>query len=276
MAADTSGPVKLYLRTFDMLVMLLVALGLVMSACSSSNPVDGETVKASGPPDVQLDVVAEHSRQFDDEVPTRLAGSQEEFVAAGYISGHLQQAGYRVRLDDVPIGDLVSSTNVVALPPGEGAVEYAVIVPYGTGPGVPPQGTDLGLFLELARAMAVRDPDHHVEFVALGGEFAEGSGGNLGSRRYLKILEENDEHPFAITPAVVAGGGFASLGASGDELNRIAERLGLPEARPLNDPLYPSYLRVTEMYSGAHIQHAIATGGAEEVGRVLLELMSGG
>jgi hypothetical protein len=30
------------------------------------------------------------------------------------------------------------------------------------------------------------------------------------------------------------------------------------------------------MYSGAHIQHAIATGGAEEVGRVLLELMSGG
>jgi hypothetical protein len=263
----TSAPTRL---------ALALALALLAGACTSSDPSGDKGPAATGPPEIQLDVVTEHARQFDDEVPQRLAGSQDELVAASYISGHLQQAGYRVRLDDVPVGDLVESTNVVALPPGDGDVQFAIVVPYGTGAGVPPQGEDLGLFLELARALAVRVPDHHVQFVALGAEFAEGSGGSLGSRRYLKLLQENDEHPFVISPAVIAGGGFASLGPAGDDLNSVAQKLGIPKARPLNDPLLASYLRITQMYAEAEIGHAIAAGGAEEVSRVLLEFLSGG
>jgi hypothetical protein len=255
---------------------LIVVLAVVGMACAAPSSSDGDGAVASGPPTVQLDLVDEHARQFDAEVPVRAAGSQEEFVAAGYITGHLQRAGYTVRLDEVPVGDLVVSSNIVALPPGEGDVEFAVVVPYGTGPGVPPQGRDLGLFLELARALAVRAPAHHVEFVALGGEFAEGSGGNLGSRRYLKILQDDDEHPFVITPAIIDAAGFSSPGPEGDELNAIAQRLGIPRSRPLTDPLYPSFVRITQMYADAHVRHAVAAGGADDVGRVLLELLSGG
>ena len=242
---------------------------LAFAACSGG----GETSDRpppSGPAEVRPDVVARHGAQFDGELSERDAGSQSEFAAASYITGHLQQAGYTVKLDPVPVGDLVRSTNVVALPPGGEPVSAVVAIPYDNTPNVPEQGDDLGLFLELARALRVVEPDHHVQFVALGAEYSIRQGGHLGSRRLVNLLLEADEKPPGVTPAIIEGGGFSSLGPQGDELNEVALGLDMEQARPLMDPVTPSLLEITKVFQAAGFSHAVASGGVEEVAEVLL------
>jgi hypothetical protein len=250
---------------------VLVVVALLACSCASTTD-QGEGAKASGPSETRTAIVQDHALQFDREVPTRPAGSQQEFVAAGYITGHLQQAGYRVRLDSVPVGDLVESSNVVALPPGDEDPEFAVVVPYGTGQGSPAQGEDIGLLLELARALAVKDPEHRTEFVALGAAFAPR--GDLGSLRYLKVLHDDDQHPFVIALAVTERGGFAAEGARAADLEAVAERLGFDSGPLIDDSNYPGLFRSIEDYEAAGIDLAIASGGIEDVGAVLLEFLS--
>lgn len=249
---------------------LLVCLAFVGACTGAEEPNASTDTDAEGPAEVQLEVVEEHARQFDEELPERRAGSQEEFAAATYITGHLQQAGYEVRLASVPFKDLVRSTNVVALPPGDGPPKAVVTVLYDTTPDTPPHGRDIGLFLEVARAMRVIEPDHDFQFVALGAEVTAENGGNLGSRRLASELSDLEDRPPVIGLLEVPGGGFTAPGPGGDDLNRIALDLELPRARPLSEPLLPAYLRATEVFVSARIPHAIAAGGIEEIGRVVL------
>lgn len=215
-------------------------------------------------------MVARHGEEFDGDLSERDAGSQKEFAAASYLTGHLQQAGYAVKLDPVPVGDLVRSTNVVALPPGGEPITAVVAIPYDNTPNVPPQGQDLGLFLEIARALRVVEPEHHVQFVALGAEYSIRQGGHLGSRRLVSALLEDESDVPALTPSVVDGGGFSSLGPQGDELNEVALGLETEPARPLTDPVTPSLLEITKVFQAAGLDHAIASGGIEEVADVLV------
>ncbi|MDP9069089.1 MAG: hypothetical protein M3N53_12200 [Actinomycetota bacterium] len=245
----------------------------VLAACTGSEAEPAARADAPGPAEVQLDAVEEHARQFDEDLPQRPAGSQQEFAAATYITGHLQQAGYEVRLASVPYKDLVRSTNVVALPPGGEPIEAVVTVLYDTTPSTPPHGRDIGLFLEIARALRVEEPNHRVQFVALGAEVTAENGGNLGSRALAEELAELEEKPPVIGLLEVPGGGFRAPGPAGDDLNRIALDLDLPLARPLSEPLLPAYLRATTIYAGERIPHAVAAGGVEEVGRVVLEFL---
>ncbi len=262
MAADT--------RRMSRIAIALVAVILSLGGCTGDVDPPAESPAATGPDEVELATVQEHARQFDDELPERPAGSQEEFAAASYITGHLQQAGYEVMLTSVPFKDLVRSTNVVALPPGGGPIDAVVTVLYDTTGSTPPYGVDIGLFLEIARAARVVEPDHNVQFVALGAEVTTQGGGNLGSRQLASELADLDPKPPVIGLLEVPGGGFKAPGPAGDDLNRVALEMDLPDARPLSEPLIPAYLRASQVFSSAGVPHAIAAGGIEEIGRVVL------
>ena len=162
------------------------ALIVVLAACGGDASRPSE-VDPSGPPSVRRDVVQDHAAQFDNELSERLAGSQQEQAASQYVLGHLQQAGYFVQLDAVPVGDLVESTNLVALPPSGEDPETIVTVAYDSPGESTASGAAVGTFLELARALYAAAPDHRVEFVALG---AETSAEHLGSRRLAQQLRE--------------------------------------------------------------------------------------
>lgn len=253
----------------------MAAVLVVTGACTGAPEEAPPGEAPGGPAEVQLEAVEEHAAQFDEDLPERPAGSQQEFAAATYITGHLQRAGYEVRLASVPYKDLVRSTNVVALPPGGEPIEAVVTVLYDTAPSMQPTGRDIGLFLELARAMRVEEPEHRIQFVALGAELTTENGGSLGSKTLAAELTDLEEKPPVIGLLEVGSGGFRAPGPAGDELNQIALDMDLPSARPLSKPLLPAYLRSTQVFIDAGIPHAIAAGGIEEVGRVVLAYLSG-
>lgn len=194
-----------------------IVVALSLGACTgagSATPVSS----ASGRPEVDKRAIAEHAAQFDEKLPSRPPGSQQEFAAAAYILAHLQQAGYVARLDSVPFDNDVNSTNVVALPPSGGAPTVAVVVPYGTGPGFPSNGAAIGLFLELARALNVAFPRHSIEFVALGAEHTSLHEGALGSRRLAKVLLDEHQEPLVVYLAVRSAAGSLSANPDGSAI----------------------------------------------------------
>jgi len=266
MAADTrrmrAGPGKM---------TLLVLVVLAAAACTTGSDDPSPAPAPEGPAEVRLDAVTNHAAQFDEELDERPAGSQQEFAAASYLTGHLQRFGYEVRLDSVPFKDLVRSTNVVALPPGGGNPAAVVTIAYDTTPSAPALGRDLGLFLELARALRVLEPAHNVQFVALGAELTDIGGGNLGSRALAGELRNAEADPAVIAIMTVPGGGFGAQGSAGDELDRVAAELGLSLSRPQSVPILPVHLRAAENFAEARVPHTIAAGGVEEVAGVLLE-----
>ncbi|MFP5352691.1 MAG: hypothetical protein ACLGIB_09030 [Actinomycetota bacterium] len=268
-----AAPLKLSRMSVRISLCLLVCWPL-LAACTGEPERSLSGPVPDGPAHVEVDAVGGHAAQFDEDLAERPAGSQQEFAAATYLTGHLQRAGYEVRLESVPFKDTVRSTNVVALTPGGGDPQAVVTVAYDTTSSAPPLGQDLGVFLELARALRVKDPDHNVEFVALGAELTITNGGNLGSRALARDLQGLDDPPPVITVMVVPGGGFRAPGPMGDELNAVAAELEVPLGRPLSVPIVPLHLKATEIFDSAGIGHAIAAGGIEEIGMVLLEYLS--
>ena len=130
-----------------------------------------------------------HAEQFETDLASRPPGSQEEFAAASYITAHLQKAGYVVRLEDVPVADTVRSSVVIGVPPSGEPPAVIVTVSYDTPIGEPDDdGTDLGAFLELARALRVAQGLHDVQFVALGAQ----SDDMLGARRLARLLLDDE------------------------------------------------------------------------------------
>ena len=168
----------------------LCAAVLLAACVPSATTTDAPA--SEGPPEISYELVRKHDQQFDVDVPDRPPGSQHETAAASYILGHLQLAGFSPRLDRVPVADTRNSTNVVAYPPSGAEPEFLVAVSYDTPPsGRQQQGRELGLFLELARALTVADPDHAVAFAALGSETVE----NRGTRRLAQFLLDEDVSP---------------------------------------------------------------------------------
>ncbi|HEV3473633.1 MAG TPA: hypothetical protein VG408_10625 [Actinomycetota bacterium] len=183
--------------------LLCIAM-LALTACASGTEDPIARPSASGPPTIDYQLVRQHALQFDVDVPSRPPGSQHELAAATYIVGHLQLAGYSPTLSAVPVADQVQSTNVVALPPIGEDPEVVVTVGYahdGEGSGT---GLQIGLFLELARALNVAAPEHAVGFVATGA-------GDLGEATLRGFLDERGLDPELIgIPAL--GGDMADVG----------------------------------------------------------------
>ena len=231
-----------------------------------------------GPPTMQADVVERHAKQFDEELAPRPAGSQEEFAAATYITAHLQQAGYSVRLDAVPVADTVRSTNVIALP--HRPPRYAVVVAYDTElmAGL---GTGLGVFLELARALEVAAPDHEVAFVALGAEQTVREGSDrrlgLGSRRFVQYLSDEELSPIVIVFQKVGPGRTISVFGSQTDPGVCALANDDPDSQG------PVCFRVSgtpsfqpDLYDAAGLDAVGVAGGPQILGDVLLRFFTAG
>jgi hypothetical protein len=199
-------------------VVVAIVCCLALGACTDDKDASPGPV-ASGGPEVSMALVDKHAAEFDAEVPARYPGSDEEFAAASYILGHLQLAGYGTFLDAVPVEDLVRSTSVVAFP-SSGDPSKLVVVDYGIAPGRQVDTTSIGLFLELARAIQVAEPDHSVGFVALGAAAAADDEISLGARRLARFLEERDLEPTIVQLEVSSGGSpFKAYGAFADVIN---------------------------------------------------------
>ncbi|MEA2510247.1 MAG: hypothetical protein QOG21_2329 [Actinomycetota bacterium] len=184
---------------------------------------------ALGPPRVQLAVVQQRARWFDTDDPIRVAGSQQELVAGSYLLARLEEAGYLVNLDPVPVGNLLHSTNVIALPPS-GHATIVVVADYDTSSSAPSDGAGLGTFLEVARALRVVDPNHSVEFVALGAEHIAINGGQVGGRSLIELLKGQSPLPRLVRIGDVSGGSAqpSVAGPAAPSIRSVAARAHIP------------------------------------------------
>ena len=248
--------------------MTLCFLATSVVACDGAGPRRPQ-VEPTGPPTVQMNDVEGHAAQFDGDVPERRAGTQNEQAGSVYLLGHLQQAGYVVRLDSVPVSNLVRSTNVVAVPPSGEDPVVVVVVPYDTGEDPEPSGASLGLFLEVARALRVAVPEHSTEFVALGAEHTDIGGGRLGSRRLVRELFDDDLDPVVIVLGNIGDRvGFSARGPAAPAINEIAARAGIQvPTSPLKT------LPDDDVWLRAGLDFAVVSGAPEEVGAVLVEYL---
>lgn len=243
-------------------ILLIALLGLV--SCTSSEA-PRPSASPSGPPAIEGDALVSHSEQFADELPNRAAGSQQEFAAATYITAHLQQAGYVVEFDSIPIENTVRSTNVVALPPSTEDPTYLVAVAYdGTG-GAPA----VGVFLELARALRAAVPDHSVEFAALGADETDLPGRPLGSRRMIKLLVDRELAPKVLFLANAAPPQeFKAYGDDAEALHRLAYKDGTALTQELmTDP-------GSDAFAAAGLDTTLVAGEPSRVGPVLLRFLA--
>ena len=248
------------------LLPILGAGSLLIASCSPAGDSIPE-VEPTGPPAVQADVVERHAEQFDADVPERAAGSQEELAAATYLSGHLQLAGYVVFLDGVPVRDLVRSTNIVARAPSGDAPAVVVTAPYDTSDEFPSDGLALGLFLELARALRVSGGLHAVSFVALGAEYVDLGGGNLGSRRAAQALLDDDTHPLVVSLGRIVDG--ACVEVEGADVPGLI----VPDEDPPCKPLPPSP-ESPDVFGDAGFNHVTISGDPAVTGEVLLDWLA--
>ena len=250
----------------------LLALLLVAGAACSTLPEGQKATKpATGPAEVRAGTVEEHARQFDEEEPVRLAGSQEELAASAYVVAHLTDAGYVSRLDAVPVENLVRSTNVVALPPSGEEPDVLVVVAYDSTATSEPGGLAIGVWLEVARALRTIELEHSVQFVALGAEHAPQGGGRLGSRRLARQLTDEGRSPeVVVVEDVVEGDGPAALaGAAAAAIEKEARSLGI-EVRAA-----PAMSGAGEVFDRAGFDTTVVGGGAHALGPVLLSYLAG-
>lgn len=245
---------------------------MALAACASEDTPPAH-VAAPGPPEVRAEAVARHASELARELPGRRAGTQQELAAATYVLGHLQRAGYVARLVDVPVANLVRSTDVVALPPGGGDPEVVVTTPYDVAAGAPADegAAAVGVLLELARALRVAAPRHAVQFAALGAE--RSADDRLGARRLARVLLDDGVDPLVVSiervdPAL--DGSFAARGPGAEELAGVARRLGVDEG-PVSAARPPS----PDVFTQARFDHVSVAGGPDDVGRVLLAYLGG-
>jgi hypothetical protein len=249
------------LRTL-VLVLAVTALG-----CSASPSPDDARTPPPGPPEPRAGAIEGHAARFSEELPERAPGSNEEQVGASYILGFLQQGRYPGRLEGVPVADLVRSTNVIATPPRGAEPAFVVAVGYGTPPNEALDAHSIGAFLELARALTVRVPDHAVEFVALGAEFAEVEDGTLGSKAMASLLiEESLEPEIIYLSPELSGDGFYARGPLASDFESDVEAS--------EQPLHPVADAAAGVYRDEGLDVTVVDGHPLEVAETLLEFLS--
>jgi hypothetical protein len=251
-------------RRFSILFVCCLLAGCTSSGAPAAKP------SPFGDPTIDPDQVARHTEQLDEEIPNRPAGSQQEFAAATYLTAHLQKAGYIVELDPVPVSDAVRSTNVVALPPNEDDPQFCVVVGYDSGPAGDP-GASVAAFLELARSLRVAVPDHPVEFVALGAEQTDASGGALGARRLIKILEDRELTPAVIEISAGTRSGWKPYPYNNGPVGSELLHFYLPKKGTTTTEL--AVTPASDSFDKAEVDYSVVTGEPTVVAEKLLEFL---
>jgi hypothetical protein len=183
-------------------------------------------------------------------------------VASSYLLARLEQAGYLVDLDPVPVGNLLHSTNVIALPPS-GRAAIVVVVDYDTSASAPSDGAAIGTFLEVARALRVLHPHHSVEFAALGAQQVAVNGGQVGGRSLIELLKPQSPQPQIIRIGQVTEHppGVSVAGAAAAAIRAAAARTGVALGAAGPPP--------NDVFTSAGFGESVVGGGLA-VGSVLL------
>ena len=240
------------------------ATALALAACAGADT-PRPRVEATGAPTVRVATIGRHAEQFDGEIGARPAGSQNEQAASVYIAAHLQDAGYVLLLDAVPVAAAVRATNVVARPPGGGAPRMVVAAAYDTPEeGAASGGENLGLLLELARALRVAVPDHSVTFAALAADHTEVGGGHLGSRRLARTLADDDADPVVV---ILEGIGAPCVAVDG------SARVDIEADAAGGCPRRPPETESIAAFEAAGFEAAAVWGPAGATGPGLLEFL---
>lgn len=172
-----------------LLVILVVLGGLLAPAL---------TVTAGGPPDftalIEPEDVMAHVRALAVAIGARPMGSDAEAAAADYVAAAFTGYGYEVAVQEFetePPGasGTVTSRNVIATRPGDGAVvvvgAHLDSVSYGTGAGDNASG--VAAMLAAAEVLGTVETVHTLVFVAFG---AEEGGSPSGAEVYVRSLGE--------------------------------------------------------------------------------------
>lgn len=242
-----------------------LALAALLLAGCATRSVTSRRPATTGPPRVQPLVVARQARWFDATDPGRAAGSQGELVAGSYLLARLEQAGYLVKLDPVPVGNLLHSTNVIALAPS-GTPSTVVIVDYDTSGSFSGDGAAIGTFLEVARALRVAEPRHSVEFAALGAEHVDVNGGQVGARSLIELLKQQPGEPQIIRLAHISdtASGISVIGRGAPAFRRAAAADGVHVAA--------SAALTDDVFTSAGFGETVVEGGPS-LGPVLLSYL---
>lgn len=165
-------------------------------------------------------------------------------------------------LDAVPVRDQVQSSNVVAFPPDGDEPQVVVTVPYDTPEEGAPNGAEIGLFLELARALYAAAPEHAVGFAAVGAEGAEGR----GSAALAGLFEEQGIEPgvISIRPSARAG---ESLSVTGSCMDPDSQLVAFEECS------HPT--RSGSPFAARGLQFTAVGGDVDVLGRALFDFLLG-
>jgi M6 family metalloprotease-like protein len=136
----------------------------------------------------------DHVQYLSVELGERVAGSEEERIAADYVQDQLESYGYEVSQQEFPIrGDGVSQNVIATMQPEdvEDPEIIHVIAHYDSVPGSPganDNGSGTAGLLEIARIMQDVPTNKEIRFVALGSEEI----GLVGARYYVSQLSDEE------------------------------------------------------------------------------------
>ncbi|MGH2808486.1 MAG: hypothetical protein ACRDKT_14560 [Actinomycetota bacterium] len=241
---------------------LFLAILVFLAACAGDSGSGEPGAAPTGRGEIDYTLVQRHAEQFDVDLPSRPPGSQQELAAATYILGHLQLAGYSPVLDAIPVGNQVQSSNVIAVPPNGDAPQVVVTVAYDTLGERVHTGTEIGLFLELARAINVAEPDHAIAFAALGAEGADAR----GSIGLASFFEEQGLDPsvLSIRTGARESGQIRAAGSCATTSFELTPFEECVAARLSGDP-----------FSQRGFRHTLIEGDTDVMGRSLFEFLLG-
>lgn len=193
-------------RSVPLVVLLAVVVGCSadgQAAAPPTAPTTPTATSAVGPPDVDAGALGGHldalQRVARENGGNRAAGGEGYLASVRYLRGKLDAAGYRTRLQTVPLPTGGSTVNLIADRPG--GDDRAVLLTgahldsVSEGPGINDNASGAAAVLEVALAVARTgyQPRRHLRFAWWGGEEL----GLLGSSAYVAGLPDDERESIA-------------------------------------------------------------------------------
>ena len=183
---------------------IFLLLALLLNGCNGSRPgatpqaVSGTSAVATlvplGTPSAKYGAIARSLMSDLTNMGSRVAGSEGETKAAGYIVSAFKAIGYspETQAFTATAGDQsIASANVVAVNPGVSSQVIIVGAHYDStdaGPGMDDNASGVTTMLEVAKLVQGQKTPYTIRFIAFGAE----EKGVLGSTAYLNQMSQNE------------------------------------------------------------------------------------